>query len=185
MAFHPQFGQNGNRKIYLTLSNNQGQTELREYSLNANGTVNSDSMKLVLNITDYTLGSALHRAGWIGFGPDGYLYMTTGEGNQPAATQDPTSLIGKVLRLDVDGADAYPNDPNRNYAIPAIILFSSAAMVSKSSKEARFTLSVSAIHGGPASIPRDGCSSAMSGETVRGDQPSCRGRQLWLGAPLC
>jgi Ca2+-binding RTX toxin-like protein len=117
-AFHPEFGQGNNRKVYLTMSNNQGQTELREYSLNNDGSVDAASMKLVLNITQYTAGSALHRAGWIGFGPDGYLYMTAGEGNQPTAAQDPQSMLGKVLRLDVNGEDAYPNDSNKNFAIP-------------------------------------------------------------------
>nr|WP_051435012.1 PQQ-dependent sugar dehydrogenase [Microvirga flocculans] len=117
LAFHPQFGQNGNNKVYVTLSNLEGKTELREYSL-TNGMIDPDSMRLVLRINEYTEQSSLHRGGWIGFGPDGYLYMTTGEGNQFAVAQDPNSLLGKVLRIDVDGADAYPDDDDKNFAIP-------------------------------------------------------------------
>lgn len=117
-AFHPEFGQNGNRKVYLTMSNHEGKTELREYSLDDSGVVVPASMRMVLKINQYTEASALHRAGWIGFGPDGLLYMTTGEGNQPTAAQDPESLLGKVLRLDVDGEDAYPDDDDKNFSIP-------------------------------------------------------------------
>ncbi|NBJ13270.1 PQQ-dependent sugar dehydrogenase [Microvirga arsenatis] len=117
-AFHPQFGQGDNRKVYLTMSNQQGKTELREYSLDNNGVVVPSSMKLVLKVNDYTEGSVFHRAGWIGFGPDGLLYMTTGDGEVLASAQDPQDLRGKVLRLKVDGGDSYQDDPDKNFEIP-------------------------------------------------------------------
>ena len=71
-----------------------------------------------------------HNGGWLGFGPDGYLYIATGDGGggndsdtgHTAGTgnaQDITdNLLGKILRIDVDGDD-FPADPQRNYAIPA------------------------------------------------------------------
>jgi hypothetical protein len=63
------------------------------------------------------------------FGPDGYFYCATGDGgeNDPTnAGADLRVLKGKILRLDVDGADDIPGnadddtiaDPNRNYSIP-------------------------------------------------------------------
>ncbi|MBZ0172726.1 MAG: PQQ-dependent sugar dehydrogenase, partial [Phycisphaerales bacterium] len=63
-----------------------------------------------------------HNGGWIGFGPDGYLYIGMGDGgsaNDPGnRAQDITDqLLGKMLRLDVDGDD-FPGDATRNYAIP-------------------------------------------------------------------
>jgi len=54
--------------------------------------------------------------GWIGFGTDGYLYVTTGNGPNPGS--NPNDLFGKVLRIDVS-SDAFPADASRDYAIPA------------------------------------------------------------------
>ncbi|MDQ0250885.1 hypothetical protein J2W22_002949 [Sphingomonas kyeonggiensis] len=54
--------------------------------------------------------------GWIGFGTDGYLYVTTGSGPNPGS--NPNDLFGKVLRIDVS-SDAFPADASRDYAIPA------------------------------------------------------------------
>jgi glucose/arabinose dehydrogenase len=64
-----------------------------------------------------------HNGGTIGFGTDGKFYVAFGDGgdaNDPGnRAQNLDTLFGKVLRLDVDGADAYPADSTRNYAIPA------------------------------------------------------------------
>jgi glucose/arabinose dehydrogenase len=60
-----------------------------------------------------------HNGGTILFGPDGYLYVGTGDGgggcesDKPGAVQDPTRLFGKILRLDVDGTPPFaaPGNP--------------------------------------------------------------------------
>ena len=52
--------------------------------------------------------SAVHHAGQLAFGPDGRLWVTTGDGGASASAQDPSSLSGKVLRLDPAEADPQP-----------------------------------------------------------------------------
>jgi glucose/arabinose dehydrogenase len=64
-----------------------------------------------------------HNGGWIGFGPkDGLLYIGIGDGGSEGdpnnTSQNLGLLLGKMLRIDVRGDD-FPNDPTRNYAIPA------------------------------------------------------------------
>ncbi|MBR9980777.1 MAG: PQQ-dependent sugar dehydrogenase [Desulfatitalea sp.] len=55
-------------------------------------------------IIDKIPGHRVHNGGRIGFGPDGMLYITTGDIWQADLAQDPDSLAGKILRLTPDGA---------------------------------------------------------------------------------
>ena len=116
LAFHPGFAQN--HKLYVYLSTANGDVELREYQTSATNpnVVDPASQRLVLRI-DFS-SATNHRGGWIGFGPEGYLYAGVGDSANSANAQNLANPLGKILRMDVNGGDSYPADPNRNYAVP-------------------------------------------------------------------
>lgn len=120
LAFHPDFATNG--KVYVCLINLAGDTELREYRIDAANPDRLDpaTMRTVLTI-DQPSQFTNHKGGWIGFGPDGLLYVASGDGGGSgdpfSYAQNMNTLLGKMLRIDVNGDD-FPTDANRNYRIP-------------------------------------------------------------------
>lgn len=132
LAFHPDYANNGRFYVNLTASGGNGTTEIREYQVSANPNVASTSFTRLLS---YTQSDANHNGGWMAFNPKltpqtpQYLYIASGDGGagndtgtghtEPGGNaQDITNnLLGKMLRIDVDGDD-FPADANRNYAIP-------------------------------------------------------------------
>ena len=120
LAFDPAYAQNG--VFYVHLNNTRGDTEIRSYRVSEDpNRADVSSAQLVLTV-DQPDQFSNHKGGWIGFGPDGYLYVALGDGGgggDPFVNaQALGSLLGKILRLDV-GTDAFPADADRNYAIPA------------------------------------------------------------------
>jgi glucose/arabinose dehydrogenase len=119
IAFHPDYAENG--RFFVFVSNANGDNEVREYRRSAADPDVADAamVQLVLRIPHPTFDN--HNGGWMSFGPDGLLYIATGDGGGGGDTdnsaQNPNELSGKVLRLDVDGDD-FAFDPERNYAIP-------------------------------------------------------------------
>ena len=142
LAFHPDYETNGRFFVNVTLDNGGIPIEpvedgvlspftshVFEYTVSPDPNV---ATPVPSKIIEWIQPRATHNGGWMGFGPnDGYLYINAGDGgngndNGTGSTpgtgnaQDITdNLFGKVVRLDVDGPDAYPADLNRNYAIPA------------------------------------------------------------------
>lgn len=121
LAFHPNFSLNG--FFYVNLINLSGDTEIRRYRISmADPNVADPGTLLLILSIDQPAGRTNHKAGWLGFGQDHFLYAALGDGggsgDPDENAQNRNSLLGKILRLDVDNDD-FPADPMRNYAIPA------------------------------------------------------------------
>lgn len=121
LVFHPDYANNG--YLYINYTDGSGTTRVDRITVNAsNPNLADDASRIpVLSIAQ---PFSNHNGGWMGFGPnDGYLYISTGDGGSGGdpgnRSQDITNqLLGKMLRIDVDGDD-FPADFTRNYAIPA------------------------------------------------------------------
>ncbi len=121
LAFDPDYATNG--FLYVNVTNLADDTEIRRYERSDTNPALADSAsRFDILAVDQPAGRSNHKAGWLGFGPDGKLYIPLGDGggggDPDGNAQDPQSLLGKILRLDV-GTDAFPGDASRNYAIPA------------------------------------------------------------------
>ena len=120
LAFHPQYEINGFFYVYYMASLPQ-RTVVERYTRDAADPDLADPASGV-TIIEIPQPFSNHNGGWIGFGPDGYLYVPLGDGGGPCDPdnhgQNLGTLLSSVLRLDVDGDD-FPADPDRNYAIPA------------------------------------------------------------------
>lgn len=118
LAFAPDYATSGVFYVYIT--NLAGDTEVRRYRVSANPNV-ADAASGDIIMT-FAQPAANHNGGWIGFGPDGFLYIASGDGGGNATVTNPAqnvnSLLGKILRIDVSG-DAFPADAARDYRIPA------------------------------------------------------------------
>lgn len=122
MAFDPDYASNGYLYITHTTSGTGGQPPyvLARYTVSPPMSLAADpaSRTVIMPLTPGGQGLTNHQGGWIGFGPDGYLYISRGE-NPAGGTnaQNPDTIRGKILRIDVR-SDQFPEDPLSNYAIP-------------------------------------------------------------------
>jgi glucose/arabinose dehydrogenase len=117
LAFHPGFATN--RRLFAYYTDSTGDIIVAEYTANAGGTSASASTERVLLRIGHRIYSN-HDGGWLGFGPDGYLYIATGDGGgggDPLGNgQNKSSLLGKMLRINVNGAQAYDIPPTNPFA---------------------------------------------------------------------
>lgn len=99
LALHPDFVENQYLYIYLTYEAGSGLLNRVERYV-FDGAALSDRTVII----DQIPGAANHDGGRLEFGPDGMLYITTGDAGASASAQDVNSLAGKVLRLQDDGS---------------------------------------------------------------------------------
>jgi glucose/arabinose dehydrogenase len=105
LAFHPNFEQNG--YFYVNYTGDGGHTRISRFT--ASGDVADPNSEQVLMVIDQPFPN--HNGGAVAFGPDGYLYLGLGDGGAAGDPfkngQDTSSLLGKILRIDVNNGDPY------------------------------------------------------------------------------
>jgi len=108
VAFHPNYATNG--YLYVNYTDLNGDTRVERYTVSAADSNLADTAthKLIIFIPQpYTN----HNGGLVMFGPDGMFYIGMGDGGSGGdpqnRAQSPDSLLGKLLRIDVDGGDPY------------------------------------------------------------------------------
>jgi glucose/arabinose dehydrogenase len=113
LAFHPDFAANG--RLFVNYTDLAGDTIVAEYLAPDGERADPASARQLLFIDQ---PHEYHNGGGLAFGPDGYLYVGVGDGGWPGDVigtgQDTDTLLGTILRIDVDAAS-----PDLPYAIPA------------------------------------------------------------------
>ncbi|SDR42619.1 PQQ-dependent sugar dehydrogenase [Natronobacterium texcoconense] len=102
VAAHPDYPEESVLFVYYTVDDDGVGNRVVRYDLE------SGDLEPIL---DGIPGATTHNGGRIAFGPDGYLWVLTGDAEEPALTQNPGSLAGAVLRIDTDG-DPAPDNPD-------------------------------------------------------------------------
>lgn len=116
LAFHPDYATNG--YFFVDYTNTDGDTVIARYQKSGNdeNIADEDSETILLTIPQ---PFANHNGGCLRFGPDGYLYVSMGDGGSGGDpdnnAQNINSLLGKMLRLDVDTESPYVSPSTNRY----------------------------------------------------------------------
>ncbi len=115
MAFHPDYATNG--FLYVSYTDSTGDSRIERYAVTGDPNVaDPGSGKLILAV-DQPFSN--HNGGQISFGPDGMLYIGLGDGGSGGDPQghgqNRATLLGALLRIDVDGGDPYATPPDNPF----------------------------------------------------------------------
>jgi hypothetical protein len=107
IAFHPSYGSNG--RFYVDYTDRAGNTQVVEYTVSGDADVASPtSARTILSVAQ---PFANHNGGGLAFGPEGFLYISLGDGGgagDPRGNgQDLSDLLGSILRINVDSGSPY------------------------------------------------------------------------------
>jgi glucose/arabinose dehydrogenase len=117
LAFHPDYANNGRFFVYYT--DKSGNRQLSEFGVSPA----DENVALVASeevIFEYqqppNSSDIRHYAGNLAFGPDGYLWVSMGDGaDSRAQAQDPSTPYGTIVRIDVDNGDPYAIPPDNPF----------------------------------------------------------------------
>jgi glucose/arabinose dehydrogenase len=118
VAFHPDYQNNG--RFFVNYTNTGGDTIIAQYQVEAGNPNQAEAAgEVVLLTVEQPFGN--HNGGLLKFGPDGYLYAGLGDGGSAGDPenngQNPATLLGTILRLDVDNGseDGYTSPPDNPF----------------------------------------------------------------------
>ncbi|UOY06084.1 thrombospondin type 3 repeat-containing protein [Muricauda sp. SCSIO 64092] len=129
LAFHPNFSQNGFFYVYYLTWDGRYEMNLSRYTVSpSDPNVADPSSEVLIFQFEKNQSESNHNGGKIAFGPDGYLYVSIGDGGGAGDplrnAQNLNTVFGSILRIDVDvngdnPVETNPELPNGNYEIPA------------------------------------------------------------------
>lgn len=105
IALHPNFEENKFVYLYYTYGQSQDVTQNKVVRMRLEKNKLIDETVIV----DKIPGAIFHDGGRLKFGPDGFLYITTGDALNPSLAQNKSSLAGKILRVTDEGKLASAN----------------------------------------------------------------------------
>jgi glucose/arabinose dehydrogenase len=116
LAFHPDYAQNG--QFFIDYTDVNGDTVVARYTVSADDpNVADPASALQLLWVDQPYRN--HNGGHLAFGPDGYLYIALGDGGNQGDphnnAQNLGTLLGSILRIDVNNPDGYTVPPNNPF----------------------------------------------------------------------
>ena len=114
-AFHPDFAANG--FFFVNYTNTGGDSVVSRFRVSGNPNIADASSEMILLTVQQPFSN--HNGGQLQFGPDGYLYIGLGDGGSAGdpgdRAQSLNTLLGKILRIDVDQGSPYSVPANNPF----------------------------------------------------------------------